>query len=71
MNLPTKASYEKSPQNPGQKKINKARNAVGYAQVVCICKEGQERNCECAYCKDKYLDAPLGGKRKMAQPEGL
>ena len=65
---PPKESHEK---NPGQKDIDKARKAVGWGVVKCICEEGKKTNPTCEYCKPKYWDLPKDSKRSRTQTKPL
>ena len=65
---PPKESHE---ENPAQKAIDKARKAVGWDEVKCICKEGAKRNPDCEYCKPKHWDMPEGSKRQRTQTQTL
>ena len=65
---PAKESHTK---NPAQDAIDKARKAVGWGEVKCICKKGAKRNPDCEYCKPKYWDLPKGSKRERTKTQNL
>ena len=72
------AVKEKSPppkeshsNNPAQDDIDKARKAVGWGEVKCICENGKKKDPACEYCKPKYWDLPKGSKRERTKTQNL
>ena len=65
---PAKETHEN---NPAQKDIDKARKAVGWDEVKCICEKGKKTDPKCEYCKPKYWDLPKDSKRSRTQTKPL